>query len=120
MNGGGDQLLSRTGLAEDEDRRVLRSNLLRPKKHMPEAVALPENLIELMFQFHFPSKVNILDLELVFQLLDYRKGFAKGFRRLSMFFNFPGQFLIRLPEFGCPFFHPAAPVRCGLSAKPRK
>ena len=51
VDGGGDQILSRTGLAEDEDRCVRRGDLLRSIKDILETIALPENMAELMFRF---------------------------------------------------------------------
>src|SRR3989339_424692 len=51
VNGGSYQFLSRTGLTEDEDRCVHRSDLLRPIENIFETVTLPENMVELMSHF---------------------------------------------------------------------
>src|SRR4030042_7135454 len=85
MDGGGDQLLSRTGLTEDEDRCVRRSDLLRSIKNILESITFPKNMVEVMFHFDLLTKVNILGLESVFQCFDFRKSRPK-FDRLSFQF----------------------------------
>ena len=86
MNGGSDQILSRTGLTEDEDRCVRRSNLLRSIENILETITLPENMVELMPHLNLLTEVNILGLELVFQCFDIRKS---------------------RPEFDRPLLHPS-------------
>ena len=49
MDGGGDQILSRSGLAKDEDRCVRRSDLLRSVENILETITLPEDVIESMY-----------------------------------------------------------------------
>src|SRR4030043_1802083 len=73
VDGGSDQILSRTGLTEDEDRCVHRSDLLCSIENILETITLPENMVELMFPFDLLTEVNILGLELVFQCFDFRK-----------------------------------------------
>src|SRR4030065_2112730 len=77
VDGGSDQLLSRTGLAEDEDRCVHRSDLLCSIENILETITLPENMVELMSHFDLLTEDNILGLELVFQCFDFRKSRLK-------------------------------------------
>jgi len=53
VDGGSDQLLSRTGLTENEDRCVRSRNLLRSIENILETITLPDNMVESMFHF-FP------------------------------------------------------------------
>ncbi len=56
MDGRSDQLLSRTGLPEDENRCVRRSDLLSPIENILETAALPNNMNELLFHFDLRTK----------------------------------------------------------------
>ena len=58
VDGRSDQLLSRAGLPEDEDRRVRRSDLLRSIENILETITLPENMGELMSLFDLLTEVN--------------------------------------------------------------
>ena len=82
MDGGSDQLLSRTGLTKDEDCCVRGSDLLRSIEKILETITLPDNLAESMFHFDLLTEVNILGLELVFQCFDFRKSRPKFDRPL--------------------------------------
>jgi hypothetical protein len=66
VDGGSDQLFSRTGLPKNEDRCVRRSNLLRSIENILEPVTLPDNIGEVALQRDLLTEVNILGLELVF------------------------------------------------------
>ena len=48
VDGGSDQLFSRAGLPEDENRCVRGSNLFRPIENILETIALPDNIVESM------------------------------------------------------------------------
>ena len=60
VDGGGDQLLSRTGLTEDEDRRVRGGDLLCSIENIFETITLPENMLELMPHSELLTEVDIL------------------------------------------------------------
>src|SRR4030042_7069727 len=47
VDGGSDQILSRTGLTEDQDRCVHRSDLLRSIENILETITLPATMVEL-------------------------------------------------------------------------
>ena len=97
MDGGSDQLFSRTGLPKNEDRCVRRSNLFRPIENILEPVTLPDNIDEVALQLGLLTEVNILGLELVFHCLDFRKSRPKFDRPLLyLLFEIVMGFLQRL------------------------
>jgi hypothetical protein len=77
MDGCGDQLFSRTGLAHDKDRCVRWSDLLRSIENILETITLPDNMIELLFHFDPLTELNIRGFGLGFH------GFDCGKRRLE-------------------------------------
>ena len=81
MDGGSDQLFSRTGFPKDKDRCVRRSNLLRPVQNILEAVALPDNILKLVLHFVLLTEVNIFGHELVFYCIEFSKSLLKFFLR---------------------------------------
>ena len=91
MDSGSDQLLSRTGLTEDQNRCVRRSNLFRSIENILEAITLPENMLESMSHFVLLTEVNILGLEFVFHCFDFRKSRPKLDRP---FLDSPFQFVV--------------------------
>ena len=74
---GGDQILSRTGLTEDEDRCVLRGDLFCSIENILEPIALPENMVESMSHVVLVTEINILGLELIFHCFDFSKSGVK-------------------------------------------
>jgi hypothetical protein len=66
VDGGSDQLFSRTGLSKNQYRCVRCSNLLRPIENILEPVTLPYYIGEVALQRDLLTEVNILGLELVF------------------------------------------------------
>ena len=87
MDGGGNQFLASSGLAEDKDRCVDRSNLLGPIKNILHAIALPDDLVEMFIFAKFLPEKYILDHKAVFQCLDLLQCLAKGFLCLPMFLD---------------------------------
>lgn len=74
MDGGSNQILSRTGLTEDKDGCVHGSDLFRSIENVLETIDLPDNLPKVMFHFGLVTEVNILALQLVFHCFDFSKG----------------------------------------------
>ena len=100
MDGGSDQLLSRTGLTEDEDRCVRRSDLLCSIENILETITLPDNMAVSMFHFDLLTEINILVFELVFHGFDFRKSRPKFDRPLLyLLFELVMGFLQRLLHF---------------------
>ena len=68
-----DQFFSRSGFPENEDCCIGRGHLLGPVKDILEAITLPDYIFKLMFHFVLVTEVNILDLELFFHRLNFKK-----------------------------------------------
>ncbi len=73
VDGGGNQLLPCTGFTQDENCRVRRGDLLCTIKNILEAIALPEDVTELMSPFDLLTEIDVLGLELVLQGFDLGK-----------------------------------------------